>query len=180
MAFSLRGRLSSLMVARILRPKRSNNMGSAPSSETEPLRIWLDHKDHEGKIVVTPSDGDRFVVKIGKAIELLRQRDRTQFDDQFKLLMRQLGAWLKEHKNWSRALITGGEGVLRFIVVRKDVTADDEMTDALSDLDFEIANDPDLNLIKLNATALPRVSDEALQSFLDPSFSLEYAGGEGT
>lgn len=151
---------------------------SFANSKAEPLRIWLDYRDTEGQLVVTPSDGDRFVVKIGKAIELLRQHDRSQFDDQFRLLLRQLGEWLNRNDHWHRALLTGGEGVLRFIVVRDEVAADDAITDALSDLDQEIANDPDLNLIKLNATALPLVSDEALQSFVDPSLVLEYASGK--
>lgn len=155
-------------------------MSLASNPGFESFRIWLEPSDQAGEFVVTPSDGERFSVKIGRATELLGQGDRKRFEDQFRLLTRQIGTWLKANLNWRRAIVTAGDGALRLIIVRKNFEADDAFTDALADFEFQVANDPDLALVKFSATALPSVGDDALQSFLDPSFVLEYAGGSGT
>lgn len=138
----------------------------------------LHWQQREGVIVVTPSDQDRFVVKVGKAIELLRQHDRQEnFKSQFNLLIKELASWLGKHSGrWERAFLTAGENTLRFIVVRKQVKCEGDLTDSLSDLGVEIANDPDLDLIKLTTRALPLVANEELQSFLDPSLTIELNG----
>lgn len=136
---------------------------------------------HDGNLVVTPSDHDRLMVKIGRAIEILRLHQRgEQFSGQFTLLLKRLAGWLEGHAGrWDRAFLTAGDSVLRFIVVRKQVIVDEEITDGLSDLGVEIANDPDFDLIKLSTRALPLASNEALQSFLDCSFTIEF-NGDGT
>jgi hypothetical protein len=148
------------------------------SSATVMQLTW---KQRDGNLVVTPSDQDRFMVKIGRAIEILRVHQRQeQFSNQFNLLLKLLASWLEAHAvSWDRAFLTAGESTLRFIVVRKHVKCDDEITDALSDLGVEIANDPDFNLIKLSTRALPLASNEAIQSFLDCSFTIEF-NGNGT
>jgi hypothetical protein len=143
--------------------------------------IQLTWQQRDGDLVVTPSDQDRFMVKVGRAIEILRLRKREeQFSNQFNLLIKRLACWLENHTGiWDRAFLTAGESVLRFIVVRKQVRFDEKATDALSDLGIEIANDPDFDLIKLGTRALPLASNEALQSFLDCSFTIEF-NGDGT
>lgn len=152
------------------------NVALETGAEATPIQLLWHQKD--GVIVVTPSDQDRFLVKVGKAIELLRQDKRRElFEKQFDLLVRQLAAWLERHsQKVDHAFLTAGESVLRFIVVRKETRFDSELTDALSDLSVAIANDPDLDLVKLSARALPQVSEEALQSFLDSSFTIEIHG----
>lgn len=149
-------------------------------SQSTPV-MQLTWKQRGGSIVVTPSDQDRFMVKIGKAIEILRLHQREeQFSNQFNLLLKRLACWLEDHAGtWDRAFLTAGESTLRFIVVRKRVKFDEEITDALSDLGVGIANDPDLDLIKLSTRALPLASNEAIQSFLDCSFTIEL-NGDGT
>lgn len=140
------------------------------------MQLKWEHRD--GNLVVTPNDQDRFVVKVGKAIEILRQYNRQeQFEKQFDLLIKELVAWLEAHKGrWHRAFLTSGESILRFIVVRQQVKFESDLTDALSDLGVKIANDTDLELIRLSTRALPLVSEEALQSFLDASFTIELNG----
>jgi hypothetical protein len=140
------------------------------------MQLTWEHKD--GNIVVTPSNQDRFLIKIGRAIEILRQHQRQQqFEKQFDLLLKELASWLEKHEGrWSRAFLTAGESTLRFIVVRGQVKFESDLTDALSDLGVEVANDPDLELIQLSTRALPLVTEEALQSFLDASFTIEFHG----
>jgi hypothetical protein len=143
---------------------------------TTVTQLKWEHRD--GDLLITPSDQDRFMVKIGKAIEILRQYERhKQFENQFNVLLKRLASWLDSHQDqWERAFLTAGESTLRFIVVRKQVRFQPEITDALSGLGIEIANDPDLDLIQLSTRALPLASEESLQSFLDSSFTIEFDG----
>lgn len=140
--------------------------------------LQLNWEQRDGNIVVTPNYQDRFMVKVGRAIEILRQHQkRESLENQFKVLVKRLATWLEEHSNgWERAFLTAGESTLRFIVVRNQVKFQGELTDALSDLGAEIANDPDLDLIRISARALPLASGESIQSFLDPSFTIEFNG----
>ncbi|HVA50777.1 MAG TPA: hypothetical protein VNH11_30815 [Pirellulales bacterium] len=156
-------------------------MNAAFDQSAPPAVMQLKWEQRDGNLVVTPNDQDRFMVKIGKAIEILRQNQHyEQFSKQFSVLVKRLACWLEEHgESWDRAFLTARESTLRFIVVRKQVEFQDEITDALSDLGVEIANDPDLDLIKLSTRALPLVSNESLQSFLDHSFTIEF-NGDGT
>lgn len=143
-----------------------------------PVAMQLNWEEKDGNIVVTPSDQDRFLIKVGKAIEILRQHQRQeQFGKQFDLLLKQLASWLEQYKGrWNRAFLTAGESILRFIVVRAQVEFESDLTDALSDLGIAIANDPDLDMIKLSARALPLVPEESFRSFLDDSFAIEFHG----
>lgn len=148
----------------------------AARARTQSIQLNWEQKD--GELVVIPSDQDRFMIKVGKAIQLLRQSEREEeFSQQFDLLLKELATWLQDHDGrWQSAFLTAGDSSLRFIVVRKQVKFEGDITDSLSDLGVAIVNDPDLDLIKLSTRALPQVSEEALQSFLDPSFTLEYNG----
>ena len=139
------------------------------------VRLRWDMKD--GLVVVTPQDEDRFSIKVGRAIEILQQANRAdEFKQQFKILLRVLAEWLKDQVDVGRAYLTHRDGALAFVVIRKSREYDDEFEDSLSNLDYEIANDADLNLIKIDGIALPSVSDTAASSFLDPEFTLEYVG----
>jgi hypothetical protein len=146
---------------------------ATPSSA---LQLRWDMK--EGLLIVTPEDQDRFVIKVRRAIELLKLAGRAdEFQKQFGLLLRLLAQWLRERKKRvEKAFLTYRDGALSFVVVRSEAQYDDDFEDAVSDLDFGIARDADLDLIKMDAIALPPTSDTALQSFLDPGFTLEYVG----
>jgi hypothetical protein len=145
---------------------------SAPSSF-----VQLDWAMKDGVITVTPKDQDRFCIKVHKAIEILQQASRAEeFTRQFNLLLRTLATWIKDRDDVDRAYLTHRDGALAFVVMRTSCVYDDAFEDALSEMDFQTANDADLNLIKMDAIGLPRASAEAVSSFLDQSFTLEYAG----
>ena len=144
------------------------------------LRLHWDMRDQ--LLVIVPEDEDRFGIKVGRAIEILQEASRAEeFRSQFGLLLRILAEWLRQRTDIGRAYLTHRDGALAFVVIRKSSRYDGGFEDALSDLDYEIANDTDLNLIKMDAIGLPCVSDTAASSFLDPGFALEFAGhGEGS
>lgn len=125
-----------------------------------------------------PRDKKRFAVQKEAAIEFLRVAHRAkQFEKQLNLLLGNLAEWINANREHIRdAYLTLQDGSLAFVVVRNVARYDAAFEDALTDLDFEIANDPSLGLIKLNAVALPPVSGEALLSFLDRRFVLSYDG----
>lgn len=139
--------------------------------------VFLRWDMRDNLVTVSPEDENRFCIKVRRAIEILQQADRKEeFREQFNLLLRVLARWLNDQHDIDKAFLTQRDGALAFVLVRKSSAYDEDFEDALSDLDFNVANDPDLNLIRMDAIALPNVSESAVGSFLDPNFRLEYVG----
>lgn len=141
--------------------------------------VELDWFADDDVVHVTPRDQQRFEIQKDRAIEILqRAREADQFQQQFSLLLNRLAGWLSRHNQIARALVTLQDGTLVFVVVRTYAKYDEQFEDELSELDFEIANDRDLDLIRLKTLALPNVSDSALRSFLDERLILSYSHGQ--
>lgn len=137
--------------------------------------VQLDWADEHGQITVTPRNQDRFTIKIRKAVEALQMADAAEaFEGQLQLLLSELASWIQGETGLREAHLTMQEGAFAFVVVTKTATYDSEFEDRLTDLDLAIAQDPDLDMIELNVTALPDVSQNAVESFLDSSFSMSY------
>ena len=139
--------------------------------------VQLDWSMKDGLVTVTPKDQARFCVKVSKAIEILQQAGRADtFTRQFNLLVQRLAEWIQGRNDVRASLSnTSRWGPC----LRRGATScayDDEFEDALSALDFQIANDLDLDLVKMDAIGLPLASVEAVRSFLDQGFTLEYIG----
>ena len=133
--------------------------------------------NESGRLLITPRDNDRFMLKVNRAIEILQQGHAVEkFTQQFNVLLRVLAEWIRDKEGIAKAYLTERDGVLAFVVVRDSCRYDDDFEDEISGLDFRLARDPDLNLITLNVIALPAVGDGAISSFVDPSFALEYVG----
>jgi hypothetical protein len=134
------------------------------------VEVLLDWYDETETVVVTPRDQQRFEIQKDVAIEALRvQHGRAgQFNKQVLLMLQNIGMWMKEHGNdIQNAYLTLQDDAFAFVVVRKVGRYDAAFEDALSELDFALANDPALSLIKLHAIALPPASQTSLHSFLD-------------
>jgi hypothetical protein len=140
--------------------------------------VQLDWVMKDGTVTVTPREQDRFVLKMRRAIEILQQAGEAErFHDQFNLLLRMLAEWLRSHQDAvAKAYLTDRDGALAFVVVRTSCEYDDDFEDVVSELDFRVANDPDLNLLKMDVIALPLATDAAITSFIDPGFVFEYVG----
>lgn len=138
--------------------------------------IQLDWYNEDEVVEVIPQDQQRFEVQKDRAIAILRMAQQSeQFGLQFQLLLGRLAEWLRTRQSKvDRAFVTYQDDALAFVVVRNTVPYDEDFEDALSDLDFDIANDADLELVKLKTLALPRVSEEAVRSFLDERLMLSY------
>jgi len=152
---------------------------SSVSESTAQHVQQLDWSKKDGTVTVTPRNQDRFLIQMRKAIEILqRANEQEQFERQFNLLLKVLAEWISGRDDLGDCYVTLGDGALAFIVVRKQVEYDGDFEDELSSLDYQIANDPDLDLIHLNAMSLPPVGGSALNQFIDRNFSMVYAGGE--
>ena len=150
-----------------------------PSKSTELSHQNVLHlvlKSEHDRILVTPENEDRFCVKVNRLIEAFRiASQRDEFFSQFAILLQKLATWLSEQDGGIEdAFVTLRDGGLSFVVVRSCSKYDEEFDDALSELDLDIANDVDLDLISLNTIALPNVSRESLDSFLDREVSLKF------
>ena len=120
------------------------------------------------RCAVETEDEDRFVLTLGAAIEACRAFSHYEtFVRQFRELHAQLSAWIQQHdRDIAEGYLTLRDGGLLFLVVQKSAAFNQELEDSLTDLDIKIAQDDDLNLIRLNVQALPQASEESIQSFL--------------
>lgn len=143
--------------------------------DKEPIQLQYCEKDR--KVVVTPSDNDRFVLSVEEAAMACRSmKQLLVFNDQFEHLLSHLAQWMEDHKSKiKKAFVTVRDAGLMFLLVQNQVRFDGEFEDILSDLDIEIAQNPEYSLIHLSVLALPNCSQEGYESFLSPTYTLEYA-----
>lgn len=99
-----------------------------------------------------------------------------EFEWQFEKLLSLLETWLREHsERINEAHLTVRERDLLFVVVRTDARFDAELTDALTELDILIADDPELVLIDLEVLSVPPLSAESLRAVLSFGTVLHHA-----
>lgn len=149
------------------------------NTSTIPRRKFLElnYCSEENTVIVLPDDLDRFEIQKSRAIEVLKAAHKEgMFDKQFRLFLDKVGVWVSGHNDKIRdALVTLQDGSLIFLVVAKESEVDDELQDSLTSLEFEIANDVDLDLIQLDTLYLPPASDSSIASFIDPQVALKIA-----
>ena len=145
-----------------------------PNTEQVQL-IW---SNDGATLTVTPDNEDRFAIRKQKLIEFLKLAAKSeQFDQQLDFLIKQLATWLSGREDVQAAYLTVIEGTLSFAVLQKHVKFSDTFDDELSQLDHDLANDSDLDLIKMNTLSLPPISNTALNQFLDPRFVVRFEHG---
>lgn len=135
--------------------------------------VEIDWYEDGDLIKVNPRSQQRFEIHKIRAIKLLE--DAVGAASQLDFLLQKLGQWNAQNREkLSRAYLTVRDDRFAFLAISRISSSDDDLEDSISDLDFELANDPDLNLIKLNTLVLPPTSDEAIDVFLDNRFKLVY------
>ncbi len=132
-------------------------------------QVELDWYADDKLVRAVPRDQARFDIQKDRAIGILRRvKEADLWGRQFNFLLSRLADWLRSRQDRiSSAILTLQENSLAFIVVRRQAKYDEQFQDDLAELDFAVANDPDLNLIDLKTLALPNVTGEAVRSFLD-------------
>lgn len=137
--------------------------------------VELDWFDRPEELRVNPRDHNRFSIQIDRAIKILQLANDSE--KQMNLLLSRLGVWIRKNEtSIEAAFVTLRDGAIAFIAVSRQPRYDDALEDAISDLDLDIANDPELTSLRVNMMVLPPASLEALSSFLDTRFRLRYRG----
>ena len=143
------------------------------------LRVICIREDDDVKVTVEPNDGDRFVVQSSKAVAALKAADREEaFMAQLNIVMNYLGKWALERNSQEGAIeavyLTLGDGGLLAIALMRGTEYSAGLEDSLSEFDLRIANDPDLDEIRLEVMALPSVGASALEAFLHRDFRISF------
>lgn len=138
--------------------------------------VQLSIANKDGHVTVTPGDQSRFVIKVENAIRACQAYvDADVMRNRIDLLLSRLGEWItKQPRNLRGAWVTLSDGHLLFLVEREKADYDPEFEGSLVDLELDIANDSDLGVIPITTLALPRVSDEALRTFINPQVALHF------
>jgi hypothetical protein len=149
------------------------------TTETDLKALQLNHEDASRIICVTPSDEDRFTIRVDQAIEILKEGIRRddietkKFASQFRILLRSLGQWIEKNKSKvNRAYLTIREHTFSFVVIRTETKYDSAFEDAVSELDIAISDDADLRGLSLHSIALPDAAEDSIASFLHPEFKV--------
>lgn len=140
-----------------------------------PNAVELDWYDEGETVRVFPRDQQRFEIQKDKAIGALQLASNAEL--QLDYLLDRLAIWIRAHESHLRdAWLTLRNDRFVFLAISKAPEYNEDLEDAVSDLDLAIANDPDLNLLRMNAMVLPPASTDALSSFFDDRFALVYRG----
>jgi hypothetical protein len=130
----------------------------------------------EQSVRAKPRSRARFRAQRENAARIL-QLARQQVESQLHLLMDLLGSWMRNHESRVQtAFLTMRDSQFLFLAVPRTAEYDPVLEDAVSDLDFMIANDQTLHLIRMNALVLPPASEDSWRSFFDERFLLIYNG----
>jgi hypothetical protein len=138
------------------------------AADTQPY-IRLSPVNQSDKVQIETEDEDRFLVTVGEAIRACKAFDKfADFHRQIRRVVAILSVWIENHKSQiAEAYLAVRDVGLLFLIVQNAKAFDQELEDSLTDLDVAIAQDAELNLIKLSVLALPRASEESIHSFLN-------------
>lgn len=140
----------------------------------DPQYLELEWSEESDQLSVPHAVVDRYEIRKRRYARALQIAERLEeFDEQFSVLINALVRWMHKRSDIAGGYLTMRDGSFLFAVVRTACEYDEEFEDSLSDLDIKLANDGDLNLLKVDAIGLPPASDAALSSFLDPDNTLK-------
>ncbi len=141
--------------------------------------VLLDEQNRNQQVVVSTEDADRIVMSMSEAVKACFAFDKgvNAFNRQFAELLDRLVKWINLH----RAAIRNAHVTIRppnnllFVVTQQEVEFDQQLTDALTELDIEVAANDDFNLLDFDVLALPKVSKESAKAFLASGQVYEHA-----
>jgi len=146
------------------------------ATHIEPIRLRI--SDAGRQVLVEPEDSDKFVLYVEEAIHACRIMKEYEelFHKQLQYLKNYLGKWACEHKDKvNKTFLTLHGGRMLFLVVTKNSTFDPELEDSLTDLDLNVARDPECSQINLDIQAVPQCQEEGYVSFCNPEWLLEFS-----
>jgi hypothetical protein len=114
-----------------------------------------------GQVRVVPNDRDIFILSAAEAVRACQDHDMVQRTTiQMVDLLHRLGDWIDERRTEIAGayFVRRGFGVM-LLVVQASPEFNSELTDALTDLDLEIAGSEAYDLIRLDVRATPNFAE---------------------
>ena len=152
-------------------------MSQAISLKAREGVIDLHFQDDGGSVRITPEDNDLMILSVREAINACRAfADQIRFKSQFDGLLARIGVWVRARsEKISSAFITTRDAGLLLLIVMKSKAYDCDFESDITDLDIQIANEPDFGMIDLSVLAIPNCPLESVNSFLSKKLQLRYA-----
>ena len=141
-------------------------------SEATPISLVLLDESHDPatQVRVSRKTRDMFFLSLGEAVEACSAfvTSKIDFSNQMADLLDLLSAWVTERKERIKAahLTLRRDNSVLFVVTQKEVRFDEALSDDLTRLDIDVANNPAFELITLDVLAIPAVSAESATAFL--------------
>ena len=136
------------------------------------------------QFTIEPDNEDRFTCSEQDIVEACIARDlgtrvAREFSEQMHHLLSTIGGWIAERKEQIDSAYLRIDGTRPLLViVQSGVQCDDDLNDALTDLDLQIARGEDFNLIDLDVLAVPNVGSDARLAFLASSQVIRHYDAE--
>lgn len=145
------------------------------NTKTPPI-VRLHHSGGSEQIEGVTPKNDVIYLTVEAAIQACKdQVERADFTRQFDDLLDKLREWIESQKAAiAEAYVTLRDTGLLFLVVSKTKRFNQELEDALTDLDVFVAQSEMFNLVQLSVLALPAADRDSIDSFLGAS-KLKYA-----
>ena len=152
-------------------------MSQAISVKAREGVIDLHFQDDSGSVRITPEDNDLMILSVHEAISACRAfADQIRFKSQFDALLVRIGGWIRTRsEKISSAFITTRDAGLLLLIVTKSREYDSDFESDITDLDIQVANEPDFGMIELSVLAIPNCPLESVNSFLSKKMQLRYA-----
>ncbi len=148
--------------------------------QTHPKPVLLRYFRKDQKIVVEPEDKDRYMITMREAVAACgAYLEELKFREQFRVLLNRCGVWINKHeKQIADAYMTIQDGGVLFLVIQEGKVRDSSLSNNLSALDIEIANDDNLSLLDVSVLVLPKGTKADVSSFINHEFWLKYSYGK--
>lgn len=155
-------------------------MATSIKNRTRPEVVELHYGNRKANVRIVPKGNDILAMPVEIAIEACRAfTKQIRFKDQFDGLVEKLLEWLQAHDaHISEAYLTVRDSGLLFLVVTKGKGMDDELENALTELDLEIAHDSDFGLIDLAVHSIPKPEKETdglAESFVSRKMAVRFS-----
>jgi hypothetical protein len=152
-----------------LTPTARCAVSDAINSPVTPIRLGFQNKDQR----VLVEDGKKKLLwTVDQVLKACREYNSAvelaDVDAQVRALWEVLGEWFaaREGAVESAFLHTGARGRLLFLVVQKVARFDRALTDSLTELDLDVANDDRFKLLKVSVRLVPPADQEQLDALL--------------
>lgn len=134
-----------------------------------PIRLSVHDKDSR----VLVHDGDKELLwTVGQVLRACQAYNSdvqlADVDEQVRSLWEVLTQWLYQHSDMvgDAYLQPGPRGRLLFLVVQKNVPFSRDLTDSLTDLDQDVAQDDRFELLQVTVRLVPPAPPEQIQALL--------------